>query len=370
MDKRSFLKAGMSLSGFAFASTLFPSVKSMASTFFSPQTAANPGVSGAARFVSNPMLETLAPERWMGTPLDTEGRFRNLNFPFVPRFSSVLKWKMGKNPMEESKRKDAWQPGFKADGDFLSTNSDCIVWLGHASFFLRMNGKNILIDPVFGRATVVKRLQLTPYPAEVWKNIHLILVSHDHRDHCDVPSLKILAKQNPEAKVLSGLGMKKLLSGIFPAASIEEAGWYQKFRLAEPEIWFLPGRHWSRRSLSDTNLRLWGAFYLKGSQKIFFMGDSGLDTHFGELPGLHEPPDLALMGIGAYCPEWFMHPSHMSPEDSWKSFQALKAKTMLPMHFGTFDLSDEPASEPLKRLQSVADAERLILPSIGETWRL
>jgi hypothetical protein len=230
-----------------------------------------------------------------------------------------------------------------------------------------MNGVQILIDPVFGKATVVKRKQKSPYPTEVWKNLNYILISHDHRDHCDVPSLEKLARQNPAVKVLSGLGMKKLLSGIFPENNIEVAGWYQKFSSLMPEIWYIPSRHWSRRGLTDTNQRLWGGFYLAGSKRIYFMGDSGYDKHFAEIPNLHPEADLALMGIGAYCPEWFMHPSHMKPEDSWQSFVDLKASKMLPMHFGTFDLSDEPSSEPIRRLQSVANPERLILPGIGET---
>ena len=368
MNKRGFLKTSLAASGLALSSAF----RSSASNQPEPPSGNAPELFDmpALSFSSNPLLETLAPLHWQGTPLDASGRFQNLNFPFIPRFSSVLKWKTGKNPLEKEKKHDHWMPEFRADGDFLSHRNDCIVWLGHASFFIRMNGKNILIDPVFGRATVVKRLQESPYPTEVWKNIHLILLSHDHRDHCDVPSLKVLARQNPDVQVFTGLGMKKLLSEIFPSTAIFEAGWYQKFSIPEPEIWFMPARHWSKRNLTDTNQRLWGGFYIGGSRRIFFMGDSGMDRHFADLPGLHPPPDYAIMGIGAYSPEWFMHPSHMRPEDSWQCFTDLQAGKMIPMHFGTFDLSDEPASEPLRRLQALADMEKLLLPSIGETLRL
>jgi len=350
MKKRAFLKGGLALTGMALIQPSFTR-----------------NSENLNRFTSNPLLETLGPEGWLGTPLDENGRFRNHNFPYVPSFSSVLKWKSGSNPYAKEKASDTWSPEFRPDGDFLVRKDDCIVWLGHASFFIRMDGFQILIDPVFGKATVVKRMQNSPYPAEIWKNIHLILISHDHRDHCDVPSLQKLARQNPEARVLSGLGMKKLLAGIFPEDRIEVAGWYQKFSSNFPEIWFLPSRHWSRRGLTDTNQRLWGSFFIKGTKNIYFMGDSGYDKHFAEIPNLHPEADLALMGIGAYCPEWFMHPSHMKPEDSWQSFLDLKAGKMMPMHFGTFDLSDEPSSQPLRRLQSIAHSERLLLPGIGET---
>lgn len=350
MKKRAFLKGGLALTGMALIQPSF----TRNSNYLN-------------RFTSNPLLDTLAPEGWMGTPLDESGRFRNQNHPFIPSFSSVLKWKSKANPQAVEKASDLWRPDHRPDGDFLNRKDDCLVWLGHASFFLRMDGIQMLIDPVFGKATVVKRLQESPFPAEVWKGIDYILISHDHRDHCDVPSLEKLAKQNKEVKVLSGLGMKKLLSGIFPASCIEEAGWYQKFSCRMPDIWFIPSRHWSRRGLADTNQRLWGGFFLKGPKRIYFMGDSGYDQHFAELPGIHEAADLALLGIGAYSPEWFMHPSHMRPEDSWKSFLDLKAGKLIPMHFGTFDLSDEPVSEPVRRLREIARPENLLLPAIGET---
>lgn len=367
MDKRSFLKTSLALSGYALSTSIRQSGYAL---MRNESDFAGPLPEEAFRFTSNPLLETHAPLNWQGTPLSEDGRFRNLYFPFIPRFSSVLKWKTGKNPQEKEKKADAWKPPFHSDGDFLGHREDCLVWLGHASFFIRLNGKNILIDPVFGKATVVKRLQESPYPTEVWKNIDLILISHDHRDHCDIPSLKTLARQNPGVRVLAGLGMKKLLSEIFRPLAVMEAGWYQKFPIEVAEIWFMPSRHWSRRSLGDTNLRLWGGFYIAGAKRIFFMGDSGMDRHFADLPALHPPPDFALMGVGAYCPEWFMNPSHMSPEDSWQSFVDLLAGKMIPMHFGTFDLSDEPASEPLQRLRKVADPQKLLLPSIGETMRL
>lgn len=350
MNKRQFLKSGLALGAMALSRSYQALNKE-----------------NLERFTSNPLLETLAPEGWLGTPLDAGGRFRNQNHPFIPSFSSVLKWKSRANPQAKEKASDRWLPEFQADADFLSKNDDCLVWLGHASFYLQLNGKKILIDPVFGKATVVKRLQESPYPADLWKGIDLLLISHDHRDHCDLPSLKKIASLNPGIKVLSGLGMKKLLSGIFPGSSIEEAGWHQKFSLNMPEIWFMPSRHWSRRGLGDTNARLWGGFLLKGSRQIYFMGDSGYDNHFAEIPGIHGPSDLALMGIGAYSPEWFMHPSHMRPEDSWQAFLDLQASKFLPMHYGTFDLSDEPSSEPLKRLQGIAGSKDLVLPAIGKT---
>jgi len=92
-----------------------------------------------------------------------------------------------------------------------------------------------------------------------------------------------------------------------------------------------------------------------------------MDNHFTTIGSLFPDIHFAIMGIGAYSPEWFMHPSHMKPEDSWQAFKDLKADHFIPMHYGTFDLADEPLSEPLNRLKAVADSSRLMIPAIGQS---
>jgi len=320
-------------------------------------------------YLFNPNLETRAPDGWQGTPLDTKGLFRNLNFPFWPEFGKMMRWQTQKNPQKQIKRTEKWLPEVQADGDFLQKKDNCFVWLGHSSFFIRLAGVGILIDPVFGKASVVKRHSPFPYPADIAKKADFLLISHDHRDHCDGPSLKAIFKQNPGLKILTGLNMTSLLSSFLPGCAIEEAGWYQKYSLSkELDIWFLPSRHWSRRSLNDTNKRLWGGFLISGGgQNLYFMGDSGMDNHFTTIGSLFPDIHFAIMGIGAYSPEWFMHPSHMKPEDSWQAFKDLKADHFIPMHYGTFDLADEPLSEPLNRLKAVADSSRLMIPAIGQS---
>ncbi|WP_238531649.1 MBL fold metallo-hydrolase [Nitritalea halalkaliphila] len=128
-----------------------------------------------------------------------------------------------------------------------------------------------------------------------------------------------------------------------------EAGWFQRYPLQKKglEITYLPARHWSRRGLLDENKTLWGGFYIKSKTKsIFFMGDSGYDAHFKLIADALGAPDYAIMGVGAYKPEWFMAQAHISPLDAIKAFNEMGAKTFIPMHYGTFDLSDEPSLEP------------------------
>jgi L-ascorbate metabolism protein UlaG (beta-lactamase superfamily) len=321
------------------------------------------------KFTENSELLTFAPLNWQGTPLDESGRFVNLNHPFKPEFSQLLKWQTQKNPQRIEKKNDDWLPDIQADGDFFSRKDDCFVWLGHSSFFIRLDGKGFLIDPVFGDATVVKRKVPFPYSAEIEKEVDYLLLSHDHRDHFDGPSLKEFSKLNPAFNVLTGLNMSSITEQYFSKNKIQEAGWYQKFKTTEDiEIWFLPSRHWSRRSISDTNKRLWGSFLISSSKHTFyFMGDSGYDNHFLEIAKIFPKVNFAIMGIGAYSPQWFMHSSHMTPEDSWKSFKDLGAEMFIPMHYGTFDLADEPFGEPLMRIKSTAEPGKLIAPFIGQT---
>jgi L-ascorbate metabolism protein UlaG (beta-lactamase superfamily) len=320
--------------------------------------------------IHNPLLETRAPMGWMGNPLDASGRFVNLNFPFWPEFSKLLRWQTTRNPQKEEKKLENWLPDIQEDTLFLEKKEDCLIWLGHSSFFLRIAGAGILIDPVFGKASVVKRKIPFPHQEIIARQAQYLLISHDHRDHCDAPSLKKIAVQNPSLQVFTGLSMSPLLGQFFPKSQIQEAGWYQQFKIpnSDIQIWFLPSRHWSRRLLSDTNQRLWGGFFISSPKhNFYFMGDSGYDDHFEQIGSLFPKANFAIMGIGAYNPPWFMHSSHMTPEDSWKSFQNLGAEMFIPMHYGTFDLADEPLGEPLKRLKTIGESNKMLIPAVGQT---
>ena len=133
------------------------------------------------------------------------------------------------------------------------------------------------------------------------------------------------------------------------------AGWYQQYKtVSEVSVYFLPTRHWSKRGLSDENKRLWGAFVIQSIDKtIYFGGDTGYDNHFKELKQLFPKVNMAIIGIGAYKPEWFMHPNHVSPQDAVKGFNDTGAEIFIPMHYGTFDISDEPVGEPLRIVQQL-----------------
>ncbi|MEJ7861254.1 MAG: MBL fold metallo-hydrolase [Pyrinomonadaceae bacterium] len=310
------------------------------------------------KYVKNNNLQTFKINS-KGTPVDQKSRFVNLEFPYLPSTVELLKWQLSTNPQKDEKQTDSARLAVNDPTDFLSGTQDGILWLGHAGFLIRINGISILSDPIFGNPPFVKTFVDVPSPLEKLQKVDYVLVSHDHRDHCDEETLRQIAQKFPGAKFLGGLGMEELFNDWkTPSNEVQTAGWHQKFSLKDEtvKIFFLPIRHWSRRGLFDTNKRLWGGFLIQSAQTtIYFGGDSGYGVHYRELAEFFPKIDYFIVGIGAYEPRWFMKPNHNSPADTLQGFIDSKAKFLVPMHFGRFDLSDEPASEPLRLLNEKAN---------------
>ena len=310
-----------------------------------------------AKYTKNENLPTVKSD-WKGTPVDEKGRFVNAEFPFLSRTVDLLKWQFGVNPQKSEKQADATRPEIADPAEFLQSNRDGILWLGHATILIRLNNVNILLDPIFDKPPFVKTFSEPPSALDKIPRVDFILISHDHRDHCDENSIKQAAARFPNAKILGGLGMEDLFDEWkTPTNAVETAGWYQQFSTADKgvKITFLPVRHWARRGLFDMNKRLWGAYVVEGAGKtVYFGGDSGYGSHYKELAEVFPDIDYFVVGIGAYSPRWFMKPNHNSPEDAFQAFADSGAKTLIPMHYGTFDLSDEPPGEPLRLLKEAA----------------
>lgn len=318
-------------------------------------------------YKSNPQLRTIHPDAdWKGTPVDKDGRFMNLYHPFIPTTLAVLKWKLQPAQFKKEKKMENWQPEIVTDHSWLNGNDDLIVWLGHCTFYIRIGGIRLITDPVFGDILLIKRK--TPFPIDpaLLLNLDYILLSHDHRDHMDKHSLQLLARNNPDAEYLTGLGAAQLVHEFTHSDKITTAGWYQQFNTRIP-ITFIPSRHWAKRGAFDTNKRLWGGFVIEANNKrILFGGDSGYDLHYKELGKIFGRFDYALLGIGAYLPLYFMSPNHQSPTDALKATDDLNAVHLIPMHYGTFDLSDEPLSMPLQELLKAADQRQVIVLKPGQ----
>ncbi|MEQ1762358.1 MAG: MBL fold metallo-hydrolase [Pyrinomonadaceae bacterium] len=308
---------------------------------------------------SQPGLETIKPD-WQGNPVDQKGRFMNDEFPTLMKTSRFLRWQFGSNPFAEEKANDTWRPNVADPTEFLTSDRDGMIWFGHATFYIRLNGFTILTDPILGAPPLVERIVDLPSPLEKIQKVDYVLLSHDHRDHMDEPTLREVAKRFPNAKFLAGMRSEELLKTfITPTNDIRTAAWFQRFDIGESpvEIYFLPVRHWSRRGLFDTNHRLWGGYLIRsGETSIYFGGDSGYGRHYRETGDLFPGIDYFLIGIGAYEPRWFMEPSHNNPADAVKAFKDSGARTLIPIHYGTFNLSDEPPGAPLRELTKEAEA--------------
>lgn len=323
-------------------------------------------------YQSNPRLKIVKPG-WPGNKV-IRGMFANGEDLYVPRMSDVWKWQLSPNPQKAEKAKDDYRPQVIPQPGLFRAQDDSITWLGHASFLLRLQGRSLLVDPVLFDLPLMKRRTALPCPPEAFHPIDYLLLSHGHRDHLDARSVKQVFALNPRLQAYGPLGMGKLLHRLVPGLPLQEAGWYQQYHLdggAGLELFFLPAAHWHRRGLFDMNQVLWGSFLIRTpTQSIFFAGDTALKDHFSDIRELFGAPDICMLPVGAYKPDYLMQQSHLNPQEAVAAFNQLGGKTFIPMHYGTFDLSDEPPGEPVRLLQQMAAAARingkLIVPAIGQ----
>ena len=309
--------------------------------------------------VKNDKLPVIKPD-FAGNKVDDRGRFVDEHYPYLPGLAQVLRWKLGGNRNKEAKRNDRWRLDVLDPRIFLDSDADGIMWLGHASFYIRIGGVALITDPVFGAPIFLTRFVPVPSQIECIKTLNYILFSHDHRDHMDESSIRALTVRFPDAMLLAGLGSEDVLrKWKQPANKLETAGWFQQFESNDPgvKIYFLPAQHWARRGLLDTNRRLWGSYIIQvHDTTIFFGGDSAYSSYYRKIGELFPRVDFFLTGIGAYEPRWFMKSIHKNPEEAVRAFIDIHARMLVPMHYGTFDLSDEPPGQPLRDLYAAAKA--------------
>lgn len=317
----------------------------------------------------NPQLSFIK-QGWTGNQLNEKNQFINLDGASERSFTELFKCQIEKNSLKTLKRKQASSIEVISNPPGIKNTDDGFTWLGHATFLFTLDGKRFIIDPVLYNVGPVKRYTPLPCSIDDLKQLDFILLSHNHRDHADAKSMQQLCAINPNAIILTGLEIGTLLRSWKISNPIVEAGWYQQYNLeAELQVTYLPAKHWNRRGLTDMNEMLWGSFMLQSKTKtVYFGADSGLGIHFEEIGNLFPSIDYVMLGIGAYKPEWFMHTAHTSPADVLVAQQQLKAKHLIPMHHGTFDLSDEPIFYPkqeLLRLQEEQGIDHVLHLSIG-----
>jgi len=288
-----------------------------------------------------------------------------------PPMDKIIKWKVGN--LFKKKRVQTADDALRLEvkplqKEQLQREDDFILWLGHASFYIQINGLKILTDPVI---EVPLTLRLVPLPINI-KELEpdIILISHGHFDHLDLKALDALKVYDKKTKIIMPTDLSSYLEGD---ANVTELGWFEKYDADAFTITALPASHWHRRGVFDFNKALWCSFSITYQDKtLFFAGDTALDAHFKEIKEYLPKIDIALMPIGAYLPREVMKENHINPEEALIATTTLDADMMIPYHYGTFKLSDEPIGEPhtwIKRLAKTSEIDINIL-DIGDIYSL
>ncbi len=315
-------------------------------------------------------------------PRDERGRFTNevgaighgsfgVRFPFfMRRIAGSFREKPGAPELEAN------------DGAFLRENArhsvPTVTWVGHSTLLVQMDHVTFLTDPIWSdtpspvsfagpRRFVAPGLAMEDLPP-----IDFVVVSHNHYDHLDLPTLTSLAERSEATRFFVPLGNGELLreNGV---ENVTELDWGQTREHRGVTVACLPAQHWSKRGLGDDNLALWSSWAVVGPERSFyFAGDTGYFDGFARIAKLFGSFDLAAVPIGAYEPVEMMRYSHLDPEEAVRAARDLGARRALAMHYGTFDLSDEPLADPPRRFLEAAEAQGLgregaWLLRIGET---
>jgi len=306
-------------------------------------------------------------------------------------FGDFLKWTLTER-RERDRRPDPPPSAFpRATPSFPQrAAADTIVatWVGHSTFLLQIGGMNVLLDPVWSeRASPVSfagpRRHTPPGVAlDALPPIDLVLVSHDHYDHLDEPTVKQLLRAHREARWLAPLGVGRWLERR-GAHVMRELDWWDRVDVDALEITATPAQHFSGRSLTGRNSTLWIGWSIRArggpeSPAVYVAGDTGAHPEFAKIARTLGPFDAAFLPIGAYDPRWFMRPVHMDPEDAVAAYEELRAENrdralaFVAMHWGTFKLTDEPLDEPPARARAAweragLDPAQLWIAQHGET---
>ncbi len=287
----------------------------------------------------------------------------------LPGVNKALLWKLTSRP-EPS-------PQFLADVEeskpprYVDGNGLRISLVNHSTVLLQQPASNILTDPIWSeRASPLSWIgpRRRRKPGIAWDDlpqIDAVLISHNHYDHLDLPTLRRLAARGRSNFVVPARVARLLRSSNIGA--VHELDWGQSLSLGGLTIHCVPALHFSSRGLFDRNLALWCGYVIElQGRKVYFAGDTAFGSHFSQIRERFGAPRLALLPIGAYEPRWFMSPVHMAPDDAVRAHAILAAETSIAIHCGTFQLGNDGIDTPKGQLMAIAPKDSFMVLNNGQ----
>src|ERR1700691_615075 len=309
-----------------------------------------------------------------GFPKHFDGkRFYNPDAPQAPRLLDALRWKLTTRPEPSpSFISDVEQsvPPRRVEGTGLLTTP-----VNHSTMLVQQSDSNILTDPIWSeRASPLSWVgpRRRRKPGVSWADlppIDAVLISHNHYDHLDLPTLRRLAARGDPTFVVPAGGARLLRTeNIGPT---QELDWGESLSLAGLTIHCVPALHFSARGIFDRNTTLWCGYAIECRERlVYFAGDTAFGPHFAKIRERFGSPCLALLPIGAYQPRWFMSPVHMGPDEAVKAHRILAAKTSIAIHHGTFQLADDGLDTAAKELIADASDDSFLVLKNGQCARI
>ena len=297
-------------------------------------------------------------------------RFYNPGAPQARGLLDVLRWKLTSRPEgAPGFVRDVEQsvPPRQVDGGELR-----VTFVNHSTVLLQQSDWSILTDPMWSeRASPFgwigpRRRREPGVRMEDLPRIDIVLISHNHYDHLDLPTLRLLAARGESVFVVSkGLGPLLRSKKIEP---VHELDWGEALALNGTTVHCVPALHFSGRGIFDRNQTSWCGYAIESPNGIvYFAGDTGFGEHFSEVRERFGTPRLSLLPIGAYEPQWFMSPIHMAPEDALRAHQILGARISIAIHHGTFQLGDDGIDTPKKRLMQLLQDDSFLVLGNGQS---
>jgi L-ascorbate metabolism protein UlaG (beta-lactamase superfamily) len=327
------------------------------------------GVIGVLSLTTSIVGCALSAPTWKGPTSDhfdgkkfvtPDGPKRTGGFSDLSGLSALIKWQTSREPGPWKDYRDV-PPGPPPPRE-VAKGAMRVTFINHATTLIQLDGVNVLTDPIYAeRASPFdfagpKRVRPPGIRFEDLPPIHAVVISHNHYDHMNLATLLRIANQWPGVRIFVGLGIKPFLESK-GLTNVVELDWWEKRELGSITINSVPNQHFSNRGLFDSDGTLWTAWVFEGANgRAYFGGDTGYGPHFAKVSEKLGPMRLAVVPIGAYKPEWFMSPVHMSPKEAVQAVIDLKASMAVPMHYGTFNLADDGETEPVEALEAAVKA--------------